>query len=364
MPKNTNIWAHAKPSHVWLLLLSHVTPAGWQHMALLCNSADKERSNLSRSRVECDLLWAGFLLTQTCWFAPLLYKTNVRFKNIISLSCVGPPLPAILPPFSSECLLLYMWHRSRFGNPVQMFSILVQCFFCFQIAGERGLWWEGAQAGGDAPGREADGRQAHPPWTLPLWEPRRESQKKVAAMGQKKDKESRSEKREGSPEAEDGHKCRFCRFPLVVALLQLLLGVAVTVVAFLMLAISPSLLARETPHWAGIIVSSLFSFCLFTCLHVFWYLCMSLSLYPISCCPPSRACQWQPTCPWQIALRKSLVFLHSGRAHSVTYEPGPSAAVPHPDGTTDHSRPYFSSNFSNMSVKTTLHRTLCTFDQI
>ncbi|CAG03430.1 unnamed protein product, partial [Tetraodon nigroviridis] len=73
-------------------------------------------------------------------------------------------------------------------------------------------------------------------------------------MGQKKDKESRSEKREGSPEAEDGHKCRFCRFPLVVALLQLLLGVAVTVVAFLMLAISPSLLARETPHWAGIIL--------------------------------------------------------------------------------------------------------------
>lgn len=79
------------------------------------------------------------------------------------------------------------------------------------------------------------------------------------------DKESGSKKREESPEPEDGHKCRFCRFPLLVALLQLLLGVAVTVVAFLMLAISPSLLARETPHWAGIIVSSLFSFCLFTC---------------------------------------------------------------------------------------------------
>ncbi|XP_003967330.2 sarcospan [Takifugu rubripes] len=66
------------------------------------------------------------------------------------------------------------------------------------------------------------------------------------------DKESRSKKREESPEPEDGHKCRFCRFPLLVALLQLLLGVAVTVVAFLMLAISPSLMARETPHWAGI----------------------------------------------------------------------------------------------------------------
>lgn len=83
------------------------------------------------------------------------------------------------------------------------------------------------------------------------------------------DKESRSKKREESPEPEDGHECRFCRFPLLIALLQLLLGVAVTVVAFLMLAISPSLLARETPHWAGIIVSSLFSFCLFTCMHVF-----------------------------------------------------------------------------------------------
>lgn len=90
-------------------------------------------------------------------------------------------------------------------------------------------------------------------------------------MGEKKgssDKESRSKKREESPEAEDGHKCSFCRFPLLVALLQLLLGVAITVVAFLMLAVSPSLLPRETPHWAGIIVSSLFSFYLFTCLHV------------------------------------------------------------------------------------------------
>lgn len=88
-------------------------------------------------------------------------------------------------------------------------------------------------------------------------------------MGEKKGSSDREKKREGSPEAEDGQKGRFCRFPLLVALLQLLLGVAVTVVAFLMLAISPSLLARETPHWAGIIVSSLFSFCLLTCLRVF-----------------------------------------------------------------------------------------------
>lgn len=64
----------------------------------------------------------------------------------------------------------------------------------------------------------------------------------------------KKKKRDESPAPEDGHKCRVCRFPLLVALLQLLLGVAVTVVAFLMLAISPSLLARETPHWAGIIL--------------------------------------------------------------------------------------------------------------
>lgn len=70
-------------------------------------------------------------------------------------------------------------------------------------------------------------------------------------MGQK----GSSDKKDESPAPEDSHKCRVCRFPLLIALLQLLLGVAVTAVAFLTLAISPSLLARETPHWAGIIVS-------------------------------------------------------------------------------------------------------------
>lgn len=73
-------------------------------------------------------------------------------------------------------------------------------------------------------------------------------------MGQK-DKKENKKRRDESPPPDDGKKCRFCRFPLLVALLQLLLGVSVTAVAFLMLAISPSLLARETPHWAGIIVS-------------------------------------------------------------------------------------------------------------
>lgn len=75
-------------------------------------------------------------------------------------------------------------------------------------------------------------------------------------QGQKgsSDRTEGKEKRHDFPAQEDGHKCRVCRFPLLVALLQLLLGVAVTAVAFLMLAISPSLLARETPHWAGIIL--------------------------------------------------------------------------------------------------------------
>nr|XP_046249689.1 sarcospan [Scatophagus argus] len=75
-------------------------------------------------------------------------------------------------------------------------------------------------------------------------------------QGQKgsSDNKEGKKKRDESPAPEDSHKCRVCRFPLLVALLQLLLGVAVTAVAFLMLAISPSLLARETPHWAGIIL--------------------------------------------------------------------------------------------------------------
>lgn len=57
---------------------------------------------------------------------------------------------------------------------------------------------------------------------------------------------------EGSP------KSRVCRFPLLVALLQLLLGAAVATVAFLTLAVSPSLTARETPHWAGVVVRVFF----------------------------------------------------------------------------------------------------------
>ncbi|XP_038155907.1 sarcospan [Cyprinodon tularosa] len=73
-------------------------------------------------------------------------------------------------------------------------------------------------------------------------------------QGQKRssDNKQSQKNRDASPAPEDGKRCRVCRFPLLVALLQLLLGVAVTAVAFLMLAISSSLIARETSHWAGI----------------------------------------------------------------------------------------------------------------
>lgn len=71
-------------------------------------------------------------------------------------------------------------------------------------------------------------------------------------------KEKKGQAETQGPVLEEAQKCCGCRFPLLVALLQLLLGIAVAVVAFLMVAISSSLLVRETPHWAGIIVSFLF----------------------------------------------------------------------------------------------------------
>lgn len=54
---------------------------------------------------------------------------------------------------------------------------------------------------------------------------------------------------------EEARTCCGCRFPLLLALLQLALGISVTVLGFLMASISPSLLVRDTPFWAGIIVS-------------------------------------------------------------------------------------------------------------
>uniref|UniRef100_A0A8C5WP85 Uncharacterized protein n=1 Tax=Laticauda laticaudata TaxID=8630 RepID=A0A8C5WP85_LATLA len=58
------------------------------------------------------------------------------------------------------------------------------------------------------------------------------------------------EARKASKE-EDVHTCCGCRFPLLLALMQLVLGVSITVLAFLMAQSSPSLLLRETPYWAG-----------------------------------------------------------------------------------------------------------------
>uniref|UniRef100_A0AC11EPW2 Sarcospan n=1 Tax=Ovis aries TaxID=9940 RepID=A0AC11EPW2_SHEEP len=60
----------------------------------------------------------------------------------------------------------------------------------------------------------------------------------------------------GAPKesGEEARMCCGCRFPLLLALLQLALGIAVTVVGFLMAGISSSLLVRDTPFWAGIIV--------------------------------------------------------------------------------------------------------------
>lgn len=93
-----------------------------------------------------------------------------------------------------------------------------------------------------------------------------------------KDKQPRGQRRQGGPSAadasgpddmgpkkgkgapkesgeEEARTCCGCRFPLLLALLQLALGIAVTVVGFLMASISSSLLVRDTPFWAGIIVS-------------------------------------------------------------------------------------------------------------
>ncbi|KAL2309831.1 hypothetical protein Nmel_006061, partial [Mimus melanotis] len=68
----------------------------------------------------------------------------------------------------------------------------------------------------------------------------------------------KQKKAKGDPKSgqeEESHTCCGCRFPLLFALLQLALGTSVTVLGFLMAGISSSLLVRDTPYWAGIIVS-------------------------------------------------------------------------------------------------------------
>ncbi|XP_078091389.1 sarcospan [Mustelus asterias] len=86
---------------------------------------------------------------------------------------------------------------------------------------------------------------------------------------QKQDKGKERESEPGSGEAErkdsggearpagdeDSHKCCGCRFPIIIALLQLLLAIAIAVIAFIMKSLSSSLLARDTPYWVGIIIS-------------------------------------------------------------------------------------------------------------
>lgn len=90
--------------------------------------------------------------------------------------------------------------------------------------------------------------------------------------GSSREEMMKKEKKDEGLGEEGGPGRGVCRFPLLVAILQLLLGAAVIAVAFLTLAISPSLTARETPHWAGIIVSVFFFFSL----HRVGRLCMSI----------------------------------------------------------------------------------------
>uniref|UniRef100_A0A8C3RCI0 Sarcospan n=1 Tax=Cyanoderma ruficeps TaxID=181631 RepID=A0A8C3RCI0_9PASS len=73
-----------------------------------------------------------------------------------------------------------------------------------------------------------------------------------SAMKKKKQKKAKGDPKTG--QEEESHTCCGCRFPLLLALLQLALGTSVTVLGFLMAGISSSLLVRDTPYWAGIIV--------------------------------------------------------------------------------------------------------------
>ncbi|XP_060634239.2 sarcospan [Anolis sagrei] len=76
------------------------------------------------------------------------------------------------------------------------------------------------------------------------------SNKEQAAAMQKKG----AQREPKAGQEEDVHTCCGCRFPLLLASLQLALGASVTVLGFLMAGISASLLVRDTPYWAGIIV--------------------------------------------------------------------------------------------------------------
>ncbi|NXK56076.1 SSPN protein, partial [Chauna torquata] len=75
---------------------------------------------------------------------------------------------------------------------------------------------------------------------------------KTQEPAMKKKKKSKGDPKAG--QEEESHTCCGCRFPLLFALLQLVFGVSVTVLGFIMAGISSSLLVRDTPYWAGIIV--------------------------------------------------------------------------------------------------------------
>ncbi|NWY71610.1 SSPN protein, partial [Erithacus rubecula] len=80
-----------------------------------------------------------------------------------------------------------------------------------------------------------------------------DSPQEPAMKKKKKQKKAKGDPKSGQEE-EESHTCCGCRFPLLFALLQLALGTSVTVLGFLMAGISSSLLVRDTPYWAGIIV--------------------------------------------------------------------------------------------------------------
>lgn len=80
-----------------------------------------------------------------------------------------------------------------------------------------------------------------------------DSTQESAVKKKKKQKKAKGDPKSG--QEEESHTCCGCRFPLLFALLQLALGTSVTVLGFLMAGISSSLLVRDTPYWAGIIVS-------------------------------------------------------------------------------------------------------------
>ncbi|XP_049639810.1 sarcospan [Suncus etruscus] len=150
------------------------------------------------------------------------------------------------------------------------------------------------------------------------------------------------------PSGDEAPTCCGCRFPLLLALLQLALGIAVTVVGFLMASISPSLLVRDTPYWAGIIVClvaylGLFMLCVSyqvderTCLQfamkVLYFLLSALGLMvcvlaaafathhlvqltQLSCEPMLDACQCK--LPSSEALSRSFVYRDVSDCTSIT----------------------------------------------